>query len=82
MHWKGGKVPPPPCRAPSLCPAIVSLTASASFMAFVTDSNRPQPLWQPPPTACLAASGFTSRVPCLLMQPWGGACWNIDTQPC
>ena len=22
-------------------------------MAFVTDSNRPQPLWQPPPTACL-----------------------------
>ena len=25
--------------------------------AFVTDSNRPQPLWQPPPTACLTASG-------------------------
>ena len=24
-------------------------------MVFVTDSNRPQPLWQPPPTACLTA---------------------------
>ena len=30
---KGGGVPPPPppSRAPSLCPATVSLTASASF---------------------------------------------------
>ena len=26
-------------------------------MAFVTDSNRLQPLWQPPPTACLTAAG-------------------------
>ena len=25
-------------------------------MAFVTNSNRPQPLWQPPQTACLTAS--------------------------
>ena len=25
-------------------------------MAFVTDSNRPQPLWQPPPTASLTSS--------------------------
>ena len=25
-------------------------------MAFVTDSNRPQPIWQPPPTACLIAT--------------------------
>ena len=39
-------------------------------MAFVTDSNRPQPLWQPPPTACLAASGAASEVPSLLMHPW------------
>ena len=38
-------------------------------MAFVTDSNRPQPLWQPPPTACLTASGGTSEVPSLLMHP-------------
>ena len=28
---EGGEVPPPPSRAPSLCPATVSLTASASF---------------------------------------------------
>ena len=28
--------------------------------AFVTDSNCPQPLWQPPPTACLTASGAAS----------------------
>ena len=30
--------------------------------AFVTDSNRPQPLWQPPPTACPNASGAASEV--------------------
>ena len=30
MHWKGGRPPPPPqfCKAPSLCPATVSLTPS------------------------------------------------------
>ena len=37
--------------------------------AFVTDSNRPQPLWQPPPTARLTASGAASEVPPLLMRP-------------
>ena len=39
-------------------------------MAFVTDSNRPQPLWQPPPTACLTAPRTASEVPSLLMHPW------------
>ena len=40
-------------------------------MAFVvTDSNRPQPLWQPPPIACLTASGIASEAPSLLMNPW------------
>ena len=39
--------------------------------AFVTDSNRPQPLWQPPPTACLTASGAASEAPSLLMHSWG-----------
>ena len=39
-------------------------------MAFVTDSNRPQPLGQPPPTACLTASGAASEVPSLI--PGGG----------
>ena len=31
MHWKGGRYPPPPSRAPSLCPATVPLTPSAGF---------------------------------------------------
>ena len=39
-------------------------------MAFVTDSNRPQPLRQPPPTACLTASGAASEVPPLPMHRW------------
>ena len=39
-------------------------------MAFVTDSNRPQPLWQPPPTAYRTASGAVSEVPSLLIHPW------------
>ena len=38
-------------------------------MAFVTDSNRPQPVWQPPPNARLTASGAASDVPSLLMRP-------------
>ena len=31
MHWKGAGYPPPPFRASCLCPATVSLTASASL---------------------------------------------------
>ena len=38
-------------------------------MAFVTDSNRPQPLRQPPPTAYLTASEAASEVPSLRMHP-------------
>ena len=38
-------------------------------MAFVTDSNRHQPLWKPPPTACLTASVAASEAPSLLMRP-------------
>ena len=41
-------------------------------MAFVTDSNRPQPLGQPSPTACLTASGAASEVSVLPMHPLGG----------
>ena len=42
-------------------------------LAFITDSNRLQPLWQPPPTACLTASGAASVVPSRPIQPfWGG----------
>ena len=40
-------------------------------MALATDSNRPQPLWRPPPTACLTTPGAASEVPSLLMHPWG-----------
>ena len=39
-------------------------------MAFITDSKRPQPLRQPPPTADLTASGAASEVPSLSMRPW------------
>ena len=41
-------------------------------MAFLTDSNRPQPPWQPPPTACLTAAGAASEAPSLLMHPCQG----------
>ena len=70
MHWKAGRYPPPgrPACAQPLCPCR-QVPAS---MAFVTDSNRPQPLWQPPPTACLTASGTAFEVLSLLMHPLGG----------
>ena len=41
----------------------------AGSTAFLTDSNRLRPLWQPPPTACLTAAGAASAVPFLLMHP-------------
>ena len=66
MHWKR---PPPPSRAPSLCPPTVSLTPSASFNGLPTDANRPQPLRRPPPAACATASGAASEVPSLLVHP-------------
>ena len=55
----------PPSRAPSLRPATVPLPDST---AFVTDRNRPQPLRQPPPTACLTAAWAASEAPSLLVQ--------------
>ena len=54
-------------------PATVSLTASASFNGMC---NRPQPLWQPPPTACLTASGAAAEALSFLMHPWRGVVWN------
>ena len=39
-------------------------------MVLVTDSKRPQPLWKPPPTACLTATRVASEAPSLLMHPW------------
>ena len=71
---EGGEVPPPPSsRAPSLCPATVPRTASAPVpMAFVTDSNRSQPLRQPPPTACLTSSRAASKAPSVSNASLGG----------
>ena len=57
--------PGPPAYAQPLSPSRQMPAARA----FVTDSNRPQPLWQPPPTACLTAAGAASEVPSLLMRP-------------
>ena len=69
---RGAGTPSPHLQAaqpmPSQCPPSCQAPAS---MAFVTDSNRPQPLWQPPPTACRTASGAASEVPSLQMHPWG-----------
>ena len=76
MHRKGGEGG---SRAPSLCPATVPLAASAR--AFVTDSNYPKPLWQPPPTADLTAAGTASEVSSLLMHPWGRG-GNTGVWPC
>ena len=47
-----------------------STERNLTSMALITDSNRPQPLWRTPPTACLTASGAASDAPSLLMHPW------------
>ena len=64
---RGGGTPPPLQGAPSPCPATVPLTPNAG-LASVTDSNRPQPLRQPPPTACLTALE-AAEAPSLPMRP-------------
>ena len=58
MHWKGGGSPLKGCAA--YAQPLSPCRQVPASMAFVTDSNRPQPLWQPPPTACLTASGAPS----------------------
>ena len=52
----GGGTPPPPGR-----PACAQPLSPRRQ----TDSNRPQPLWQPPPTACLTAAEAASEAPSL-----------------
>ena len=64
---QGREVTPPPQPLPSRCLFWRQVPAS---MAFVTASNRPQPLRKPPPTACLPASGAASDVPSLQRHPW------------
>ena len=83
MHLKGRRYPPPLFQSAQLRPSDGNCQLQ---MAFVTDSNRPQPLWQPPPTACLTAPGATSEAPSLPMHPWGlfkgaaGYCDRIEHQ--
>ena len=60
-HAKGGDIPPSPSRAPSPCPATVSLTADASLNGICNREKPPQPLSQHSRTACLTASGAPSR---------------------
>ena len=62
---RGRGTPPPPLQGtqPYAQPLSPWWQVPPS-MAFVTDSNRPQPLWQPPPT-----SGAASEVPSLLTHP-------------
>ena len=55
-------------RTPRLWPAALPLTADASFIGF--SDRQPQPRWQPPPTACLTASGAPCQAPSLLMHSW------------
>ena len=64
MHWKGGRHHPLQGAQPA--PSNCLPAASASLNGIC---NRPQPLWPPPPFACLTASGTTCKAPSLLMHP-------------
>ena len=73
---EGWEVPPPP---PPGRPAYAHpLSQCQPSIAFATDTNRPQPLGQPPPTACLTASGAASEVPPLLMHPFGAGGGGVE----
>ena len=67
----GGCTPPPtlPGR-PAYAYLLFPWRQVPGSMALVTDSNRPQPLWQSPPIAYLTASAAASELPSLLMHPW------------
>ena len=65
-----GGAPRPPGGHPAYAQPLSPRRQVPASVAFVTDSNRPQPLRQPPPTACLAAPGAASEVPSLLLHPW------------
>ena len=57
-----------PCYRPPHSAQVEGFAYAARGFASNTQSVRPQPLWQPPPTTCLTASGAP---PCL-MHPLGG----------
>ena len=62
--------PFPPLQGAQPMPSHCPWRQVPASMAFVTDSNRPQLLWQPPPTACLTASEAAAEVPSLPMHPY------------
>ena len=68
---RGGRVTPRPLLpgGPSYAQPLPLRRQVPASMAFLTNSNRPQPLWQPPPPACLTASVAGSEIPPLLMHP-------------
>ena len=72
--WVGGGGAPPPAGRPADAQPLSHWRQAPGSTAFVTDSNRPQPPWQPPPTAGLTASGTASKAPSLLLLPCGGGC--------
>ena len=59
---RSGGTPPPPPGRPAYAQPLSPCHQVPASMAFVTDSYRPQPLWQRPPTACPMASGAASAV--------------------
>ena len=69
MHWKGGGAPPPVQGSQPMLSHCPPDGKHQLQWHLVSDSNRTQPLWQPPPTACLTASGAPAVAPSLLMHP-------------
>ena len=75
MHWKGGRCPPPPLQGAQRMPSHRPPDAKCQLQWHLQPTvTRPQPLWQPPPTACLTASGAASEAPPLLMHPCCRGC--------
>ena len=74
MHWN----PPPPLPGrPAYAQLLSPRRQVPASVAFVTDSNQPQPLRQPLPTACLTASEVAAGVASLQIHPWGRPClWS------
>ena len=68
-HALEGGSPPPPSGRPAYAWPLPPRPQAPAPMAFVTDNNRAQPLWKPPPTAYLTAPGAAAEVPSLLKHP-------------
>ena len=71
----GGTPPIPRPGRPAYAQPLPPEQQVPASMTFVTNRNRPQPLWQPPPPA---ASGAASEVPSPLMHPPPAAETKLD----